>query len=158
MAISGLDHFTINTVDLSATERFYEDVIGMTKVPRPDLGFPGAWLGACEGGAPIVHIMAMEGWAPAYESGRDRVDHLALHGQDFDKVLERIKAFDLPWVGNVIADFGLWQLMVYDPNGVLVELNFKARDEACPTPVIPSQNQMGGAFAFEPSAYARFGG
>ena len=84
------------------------------------------------------------------------VDNLALHGKDFDAVLARIKEFDLPWVGNVIADFGLWQLMVYDPNGVLVELNFKAKDETGATPAIPADRQMGGTFDFDPTAYARF--
>lgn len=156
MSISGLDHFTINTSNLVATTRFYRDVIGMELSPRPDFGFPGAWMCAEAGGPPIIHIMAFEGWQAKSEDGRDRIDHLALHARDFERTLAQINSFDLPWVGNVIEGFGLWQLMLYDPSGVLIELNFKALDEAGEAPVIPENRKMGGDFIFESEAYEKF--
>lgn len=46
--------------------------------------------------------------------------------------------------------------MFYDPNGVLIELNFKAVAETCETPVIPEGNRMNLANFFQPDAYRDF--
>ena len=42
--ITGLLHVAIKTADLDKTVSFYRDVIGLTQAPRPDFGYPGAWL------------------------------------------------------------------------------------------------------------------
>ena len=59
MRTAGLFHVAIKTNDLGATVRFYRDVMGLVEVPRPDFGFPGAWLGCpLPGGQAIFHIYA----------------------------------------------------------------------------------------------------
>ena len=42
--LTGLFHVAIKTADLDKTVRFYKQVLGCREAPRPDLGFPGAWL------------------------------------------------------------------------------------------------------------------
>ena len=44
MALMGLDHVNIHTADLDGLCRFYEDVLGLAKGPRPSLTRAGAWL------------------------------------------------------------------------------------------------------------------
>lgn len=155
MAIAGLDHVTINTDNLDATQRFYVDVVGLSVAPRPDLGIPGIWLKG-EGGQAIVHVIGMDAHERAGEEKRATVDHIALHARDFERARSQLEQLGLPWCGNVIADFGLWQLMFYDPNGVLIELNFKADAETCDTPVIPAGRAMTLENFFKPEAYSNY--
>jgi len=43
--VYGLYHIAIKTSDLAATRKFWTDIIGLKEIPRPDFGYPGAWLG-----------------------------------------------------------------------------------------------------------------
>lgn len=154
--IAGLDHVTINTGDIAATERFYTEVVGLELAPRPDLGVPGIWLKGRGQDQAIVHVLEVTGREPAGTVERSTVDHIALHATDFERARGQLEGLGLPWCGNVIADFGLWQLMFYDPNGVLIELNFKANAETCETPVIPEDRRMNLDNFFQPDAYLDF--
>lgn len=51
MIITGIFHAAIKTNDLKATVDFYTKVLGLREAPRPDFGYPGAWL-ACPTGTP----------------------------------------------------------------------------------------------------------
>ena len=42
--IHAMNHFTVLSDDLVKTLVFYVDLLGLKPGPRPDLGFPGAWL------------------------------------------------------------------------------------------------------------------
>ena len=53
--LQGIHHVSINVRDVDAAKSFYIDVLGMRELPRPDLGFPGAWLAS---GAQEVHLLA----------------------------------------------------------------------------------------------------
>ena len=55
----GLFHLAIKTANLEATRAFWTGVIGLREIPRPDFGYPGAWL-ACgqPGGQAIIHVYA----------------------------------------------------------------------------------------------------
>jgi hypothetical protein len=44
MPIARMDHFTIVTKDVAATEKFYRHVLELIPGPRPDFAFPGVWL------------------------------------------------------------------------------------------------------------------
>ena len=44
MPIERMDHFTIVTKDVAATEKFYRDVLEFVPGPRPNFAFPGVWL------------------------------------------------------------------------------------------------------------------
>src|SRR6202166_5230701 len=70
--VHGLFHIAIKTDNLAATQRFWTDIIGLKEFPRPDFGYPGAWLGSTQpGGLAIIHVYAggpalgPEGKAPA---------------------------------------------------------------------------------------------
>ncbi len=54
--IQGMNHFTVLTDDLDKTLGFYVDLLGLKPGPRPDLGFPGAWLYV--NGSAVLHIIA----------------------------------------------------------------------------------------------------
>jgi catechol 2,3-dioxygenase-like lactoylglutathione lyase family enzyme len=129
MAALDIHHVTINTADVDATIAFFNEVVGTRSVPRPDFGFPGAWL---QLGSTMFHLnggeaaKAMDG---KIHRGGGAVDHIALVAKDFDAVKQQLIARNLPWRQNSIPSAGLWQLFVHDPNGVLIEFNFPVADE-----------------------------
>ena len=124
MALDALDHYTIQCEDLSQTRNFYCDGLGLEDGPRPNIGIPGHWL-YC-GGAPVVHLMALRA-APA-ETGNETgaFDHIAFRGTDAGAMIARLKARNIDYRENRLADFGLHQVFVRDPNGIMVEMNFRA--------------------------------
>jgi len=59
MLLGQLFHTAIRTADLTATTRFYTEVLGMILADRPPIGFPGVWIKpAAPGGDAIFHIYA----------------------------------------------------------------------------------------------------
>ena len=162
MVINGLFHIAIKTSDLAATRAFYCDVIGLRDVFRPDFGYPGAWL-ACPipGGQPIMHIYAggpalgAEGRAP---SGTAAIDHVSLSCSGFHEFRERFHRFGLAWREFLVPGTTLWQLFVYDPSGVQLELTFEGSAEAgAPPDMTPGRVYVAGSSFFDPERYPRLG-
>ena len=44
MEIKRIDHYSIRTLDVEASRRFYTEIIGLKVGPRPPFDFPGVWL------------------------------------------------------------------------------------------------------------------
>ena len=69
MEIKRIDHYSIRTLDVEASRRFYTEIIGLKVGPRPPFDFPGVWLYKGEPPANldnpennygIVHVMGPE--------------------------------------------------------------------------------------------------
>jgi catechol 2,3-dioxygenase-like lactoylglutathione lyase family enzyme len=124
--IARMDHFTIVTDRLAETLDFY-DLLGLASGPRPDFGIGGAWLYV--GGHPVLHIIETTRMP---EPRRGVLDHMAFYATDFQAVALRIEGAGLTYrVIRTPRPFSLWQVFLYDPNGVEVELDFAA-DETPP--------------------------
>ena len=129
MPATDLHHLAIKTNDVDATVAFYNEVIGSHSVERPDFGFPGAWL---QFGETMIHLYggdAAKNGAGSHDRGSAAIDHIALSAHGFDEMRKICEARKLDWRQFDIPSFNLWQLFVYDPNGVLVELNFDITQE-----------------------------
>ena len=138
MLITGLLHVAIKTDRLDLTNAFYEKVLGLTQASRPDFGYPGAWL-ACTtpGGEAIIHIYAggpALGGAETVAKGTAAIDHLSLTAYGYHAFRERFQAFGLDWREFLVPGTDLWQLFIYDPSGVQLELTFDGRTEGGPGP------------------------
>ncbi|NQU69298.1 MAG: VOC family protein [Rhodospirillales bacterium] len=129
MQLHDIHHVAIKTQDLVATDNFYDTVLGMEKVFRPEFTFPGSWFNI---GRTMVHIMGghagldNDGNTP---HGGASVDHIALEANGFDEFKKNFEDHDIPWRQFAIPEVGLWQLFAKDPNGVLIELNFTVAKE-----------------------------
>jgi catechol 2,3-dioxygenase-like lactoylglutathione lyase family enzyme len=129
MQLLDIHHVAIKTQDLESTDRFYDSVLGMEKVYRPEFDFPGTWFNI---GHTMVHIMAgfagldNDGNVP---TGGASVDHIALEAKGFDAFKKNFEDHDIEWRQFSIPEVGLWQLFAHDPNGVLIELNFTVANE-----------------------------
>ena len=160
--IHGLFHLAIKTADLKATQMFWCDVIGLRELPRPDFGYPGAWL-ACPqpGGLGIIHVYAggpalgPEGVAP---SGSGAIDHISLSCSGFREYIARFKETGLDWREFLVPGTTLWQLFVYDPSGVQLELTFEGSIEGSVKPdMSPGRGYVAGTSFFDRGKYPKFG-
>lgn len=151
--VNGLFHVAIKTNDLGATVQFYQDVMGLIAVARPDFGFPGAWL-ACRplGTGTIFHIYAggpalgATGVAP---QGSAAIDHISLACVGFHDFRARIESHGLQWREFLVPGTSLWQLFVYDPNGVQLELTFEGgREVGAPPDMSPGKAYVAGSNFF----------
>jgi len=119
MSIVGMNHFTVLAKDLAATREFYIGVMGLADGPRPDLGFPGAWLYA--GDQAVLHIIAGRALP---SDPRGVLDHMAFSAKDLPATVSRLKARGISYDLRRQAESGTWQLFCFDPNGARVELDF----------------------------------
>ena len=136
-----LNHFSIRTLDLDATRRFYAEVLGFVDGPRPPFPFPGIWLYAGDTGDyanAVVHVIGLDPKDPnglnQYLGERDNtglrgsgaVDHLAFFATGLADMMKRLQAASVPYRAREVPVLGLHQVFVDDPNGVVIELNFPA--------------------------------
>jgi catechol 2,3-dioxygenase-like lactoylglutathione lyase family enzyme len=125
MPISGMNHFTVLTNDLEATQAFYVDLLGLSPGFRPDFDFPGAWLYV--DGRAILHIVAGRG-VPA--NPRGVIDHMAFSARDLAAITARLVERGIEYDLRRLPSTGAWQLFCLDPNGARVELDFEASEAA----------------------------
>jgi catechol 2,3-dioxygenase-like lactoylglutathione lyase family enzyme len=128
MPLEALDHYTIQCADMNATRNFYRDVLGLTDGFRPDLGFPGYWLYA--GDAPVVHLLGAANALPENRSSKpghdtNGLDHIAFRGKDAAATIAKLKEHSIAFRESLIPDIQLHQVFVRDPNGIMVEMNFR---------------------------------
>ncbi len=154
----GLFHLAIKTANLEATRAFWTRTIGLREIARPDFGYPGAWL-ACgqPGGQAIIHVyaggpaMGDTGIAP---TGTGAIDHVSLACSGYHAYIERFRAADLEWREFLVPGTTLWQLFVYDPSGVQLELTFEgAVEPGAPPDMSPTRRYSAGGSFFDAASY-----
>ncbi len=158
--VAGLFHVAIKTNDLTTTVAFYTKVLGLVSVFRPDFGYPGAWLGVpLPGGQAIMHIYAggpalgPEGVTPV---GTAAIDHVSIACRGYHGYVARFQAAGLDWREFLVPGTTLWQLFVYDPSGVQLELTFDGANEAgAPPDMSPGRSYVAGSSFFNPATYPR---
>jgi catechol 2,3-dioxygenase-like lactoylglutathione lyase family enzyme len=159
-ALHGLFHLAIKTSDLAATNRFWCDIIGLHQFPRPDFGYPGAWIGCPQpGGQAIIHIYAggpalgADGIAP---KGTAAIDHISVSCSGYRAYAQRFRDAGLPYREFIVPGTSLWQLFVYDPSGVQVELTFEGKIEGPDLPdMAPGRAYVAGSSFFDAETYPK---
>lgn len=161
-AIHGLFHVAIKTSNLDATRAFWCDVVGLKEIHRPDFGYPGAWLGCPQpGGQAIIHVYAggpALGDSGTVPSGTAAIDHISLACSGYRDFVTRFRKASLPFREFIVPGTTLWQLFVYDPSGVQLELTFEGSVEGDELPdMSPGRRYVAGASFFDRNAFAGLG-
>src|SRR3954469_12369384 len=161
MLFGKLFHAAIKTADLEATVRFYTEVLGMVVAERPPIGFPGAWLKPAQAGADaIFHLYAGDAAKEpdgSIQTMTGAIDHVSVVCQGYSAFKQRFERFNLAYRENLVPATPLWQLFVYDPNGVQLELTFHSAAEHEDTPVIaPERLYSARERWFQPALYRQF--
>ena len=127
MPVEQLEHFTVRCTDLDVTRDFYTHILGLTVGPRPDFPFKGHWL-YC-GGSPVVHLVDRKESESRHgvRSGADTgaLDHVAFRGVDIEAMRATLRAANIAFRETGVPGGRLRQIFLPDPDGVLVELNFR---------------------------------
>lgn len=146
MPISHLEHLLIQVADLEKTCDWYEQVIGLRRGPTPDFKFPVQWLYA--GDKDVLHVT--EGGKNVSENrkkylgqqsdalaGTGVIDHVAFRATGLKETIERLRRLGIQFNERMVNDQGLYQLFMFDPNQIKVELNF-SNEEAKRDGIVPS--------------------
>jgi len=133
MPLSHIEHFLVQTESIEKTRDWYVRVLGLRVGPNPDFKFPVCWLYL--GDKDVVHVT--EGGAQVSENRRKYVgqesqathgtgvlDHIAFRAAGLRDMLEHLRALGVAFKQRRVNDQGLYQLFMYDPHGIKIELNF----------------------------------
>lgn len=113
-----IHHVSLLVADTSRALEFYQGILGLEVAPRPDLGFPGAWLRV---GAQEIHLLELPNPDPLEgrpgHGGRDR--HVAFTVDDLDSIIMRLETARIPYTRS---RSGRPAIFCRDPDGNAVEL------------------------------------
>jgi catechol 2,3-dioxygenase-like lactoylglutathione lyase family enzyme len=123
MPLHKIDHITINSTDIDRTCAFYGDVLGFGVKKMEGRGYTGAWL--LLSGHPFVHVLARRAQQAPDTTGV--LDHFALEATDIPGMRAHLSKVGVPFRENALPEFELHQIVVRDPDGVKVELNFRGQ-------------------------------
>ena len=114
-----LHHVSFPVSDLARARRFYEDVLGVEEIERPDLGRPGIWYRA---GATEIHLIETPQGVDvgSRAPGLNPLGpHTAFAIEDYESTLSELRERGIE-VLETNADAG--QMWIRDPDGNLFEL------------------------------------
>jgi len=138
MPISHIEHFLVASDDIDATRDWYARVLGMKSGQHPDFGFPVHWMYVDN--IDIVHIGPSARQAGEIqkkylgrasqksEEGTGAVDHIAFRATGLRQMLEHLKREKIPFSQRRANGQALFQLFLYDPNNIKIELNYAAQE------------------------------
>ena len=117
--ITGLFHAGLLVSDLAAARHFYESVLGLIRMPRPDLPYPGEWYALND--YQQLHLMELpnpdqDAIRPPH-GGRDR--HIAFGVTNIDGFRARLESANVVYT---LSRSGRPALFCRDPYGNTLEL------------------------------------
>jgi len=138
MPLSHIEHYLVAADDMERTRAWYRDVLGMQEGWHPDFGFPVYWMYL--DGKDVVHIGQSAKHAGDNQrtylgrlaqnagAGTGALDHIAFRAKGLQQTMEHLRRRGVEFSERRANGQALYQLFVYDPNGIKVELNFDAAE------------------------------
>jgi catechol 2,3-dioxygenase-like lactoylglutathione lyase family enzyme len=136
MEIDSLHHVALPCTDLERSRRFYQEVLGLTEIPRPALPVTGAWFRV--GGSQELHLVVGDAQATfRSRKGMDTNDiHFAVRVKDYREALEALEAKgyredlnpDDPMGIRTSMRVGYPQIYILDPDRNIIEINALSAD------------------------------
>ena len=133
MPLAFIEHFLIQSADIEATKDWWVNVLGLRVGPHPDFKFPVYWLYAgdrdvlhlTQGGAAVSdNRMKYLGQTSQATQGSGVVDHIGFRCTGLHDMIDHLSKLKVEFKERQVDDQGLYQLFLFDPNGVKIELNF----------------------------------
>lgn len=133
MPLNYIEHFLLQTEDIEATKDWYVKVLGFRVGPSPDFKFPVYWLYL--GDRDVLHITTggknvsenrkqYVGQQSDAATGTGVIDHIGFRTTGLHEMIDHLKNNKIEFKERQVDDQGLYQLFLFDPNGVKIELNF----------------------------------
>ena len=119
MRVKQINHVSFTVRDLARSREFYEGVLGLHTVERPNIGIAGVWYGAGDGQIHLIQIPPGAAVGAAPERLTPLANHCAFEIDDYEKFVSHLKQRGL---AVVETNRELGQLFVQDPDGNVIEL------------------------------------
>jgi len=113
--IRGFSHSAVRITDPERAKSWYENVLGLRKLPRPDFKFGGAWYGV---GTNQIHLISAE---KREGTINPLGPHIALEVEDFDETRRTLKEMGIEFI-EAPSNIAGRQLWILDPDGNTIEL------------------------------------
>ena len=138
MSLSHIEHYLIAAHDMERTRDWYCSVLGLEEGPHPEFGFPVYWLYL--NGRDVVHVGPSAKQAGEIQKaylgrtsqdigkGTGAIDHIAFRATGLKETMARLQEKGVQFNQRRANGQALYQLFMYDPNGIKVELNFDAAE------------------------------
>ncbi|MGV6827154.1 MAG: VOC family protein [bacterium] len=111
--VTGPHHVSLLVSDTRRSLQFYCELLGLKRVERPELAFPGAWLAL---GDYQIHLLELPdpaaGAARPDHVGRD--SHLAVRVSDIEKLQQALELAQIPFTRS---KSGRAAIFCRDPDG-----------------------------------------
>ncbi len=120
MSLNCIAHHTSFPVsNLATSRRFYEDILGLSEIPRPDIfGFPGAWYQAGSGQVHLLEVPVSDDVGSPPPVCDPRARHAAFAVANYHSTVDFLKKKGLE-VFETNEEYG--QCWVQDPDGYVIE-------------------------------------
>jgi len=118
ITIAGFHHAGFLVTDIERAAVFYEGVLGLSSLPRPDFGFRGRWYDLGHGHQ--LHLMETDR-SPGNTGLANFDRHIALVVQDIEAAAQQLAEMGVE-VSHGSGRVGGRQLFVRDPDGNMIEL------------------------------------
>jgi len=118
VSIEGFHHAGFMVTDVARAAAFYEGVLGLKALPRPDFSFDGRWYDLGHGHQ--LHLMSTEEM-PGHTGQAGFDSHIALQVTNIEDAERRLTELGIEFArGSGRA--GNPQLFIRDPDGNMIEL------------------------------------
>src|SRR5712675_1717574 len=110
VSVGVLDHFNIQTRNLTDKIRFYKNILILEKGDRPNFSFPGACMYS-EGKA-VVHLVDISKTDEPQKPDSGVVHHVAFASTGFAGMQQRLASKGLPFDVREVPGVAVWQIFV----------------------------------------------
>ena len=122
MPVDALQHINIRARDVDRTRDFYVRVLGLRVGDRPPFASTGYWLYL--GADPVIHLVQKTSHEAPAAADTGAIDHIAFRGVDLEATRQALARDRIAFQEAVVARDNSIQLLLHDPDGVRIELNF----------------------------------
>lgn len=138
MPIDAFDHYTIRSADLDRSRRFYQQALGLKFEVHNDFAFEVGVVFV--GGQALLHLLQtgaaldtfMGRSAPSFGSGAERttgnLEHVAFSATGLSETIQSLTTHGISFRERSMSEHGVYQLLLEDPDGVELEINFPASE------------------------------
>ena len=112
-------HVSFSVADLERSRAFYEDLLGLERIPRPDFGIPGLWLGSGQAQIHLIAVPAEVDVGTRPDGISPVVNHCAFAIEDYAKTLDALRGRGVEVLETNPEQGQMW---IRDPDGNVIEL------------------------------------
>lgn len=122
-----LHHVSLTVTDLKKAKHFYEKILCLKELPRPNFDFPGAWYQIQDQQLHLI-VYPNSQTIRKDKSINSREGHFALRVENYYDTRSWLKKHNVEFLEKPYGISGFAQIFCADPDGNLIELNVDQKD------------------------------